>query len=64
MLLDVVARQLLTEARGGAVLVLGVIEHGDGGIERRADGEILLPGDLVRGVRLALRAGAEAHAGG
>mgnify|MGYP000122907361 CR=1 FL=1 len=62
-LLDVVAGELLTEGGGGAVLVLGLIEHGNSCVQRGADDQILLPGDLVGGVSLALGAGAEAHAG-
>ena len=62
-LLDVVAGELLTEGGGGAVLVLGLIEHGNSCVQRGADDQILLPGDLVGGVCLRLGAGAEANAG-
>ena len=33
LLLNIVASQFLTEARGGAVLVLGLVEHRNSGIE-------------------------------
>ena len=56
-LLDVVAGQLLAEAGGGAVLVLGLVKAGNGGVERGAGDEVLLPGDLVGRVSLALGAG-------
>ena len=61
-LLDVVAGEFLTEGGGGAVLVLGLVEHGNSGVQRSADDEVLLPGDLVGGVCLRLGAGAEADA--
>ena len=41
-LLDVVAGELLTEGGGGAVLVLGLIEHGNSCVQRGADDQILL----------------------
>ena len=61
-LLNVVAGQFLTERGGGAVLVLGLVEHGNSGVQRSADDEVLLPGDLVGRVSLRLGAGAEADA--
>ena len=62
-LLDVVAGQLLTEAGGGAILVLGLVQAGNGGVQRGAGHQILLEGHLVGGVSLRLGTGAEAHAG-
>ena len=62
-LLDVVAGQLLAEAGGGAVLVLGLVQAGNGGVQGGAGHQILLPGDLVGRVGLGLGSGAEAHAG-
>ena len=62
-LFDVVAGELLAEAGGGAVLVLGLVETGDSRVQRRAGDEVLLPGDLVGGVSLRLGTGAEADAG-
>lgn len=61
-LLDVVAGEFLTEGGGGAILVLGLVEHGNSGVQRSADDEVLLPGDLVGRVSLRLGAGAEADA--
>ena len=46
-LLNVVAGEFLTEGGGGAVLVLGLVQHGNSGVQRGADDQILLPGDLV-----------------
>ena len=62
-LLNVVAGEFLTEGGGGAVLVLGLVQHGNSGVQRGADDQILLPCDLVGGVCLRLGAGAEANAG-
>ena len=63
VLLNVVAGEFLTEARCGAVFVLGLVEHGNSGIERCAGDEVLLPGDLVGRVRLGFGTGAKADAG-
>ena len=57
VLLNVVAGEFLTEARCGAVFVLGLVEHGNSGIERCAGDEVLLPGDLVWRVRLGFGTG-------
>ena len=62
-LLDVVAGELLTEGGGGAVLVLGLIEAGNGGVQSGAGHQILLEGHLVGSVSLGLGTGAEAYAG-
>ena len=62
-LLDVVAGELLAEAGGGAVLVLGLVQAGNGGVQGGAGHQVLLEGHLVGSVRLGLGTGAEAHAG-
>ena len=59
--LDIVAGQLLTEL-GLGDLVFGLVQTGNGGIERGADDEVLLPGDLVRRMGLRLGAGAKTDA--
>ena len=59
--LDIVAGQLLTEL-GLGDLVFGLVQAGNGGVQRGADDEVLLPGDLVRRMGLRLGAGAKADA--
>ncbi len=61
-LLDVVAGQFLTEDCLG-VLVLGLVQAGNSGIQSSADDKILLPVDLVGSVSLRLSAGSKANAG-
>ena len=61
--LNIVVGEALAELGDVAGLVLLLIEAGDGGVQGGACDQVLLPGDLVGGVGLALRAGAEAHAG-
>ena len=53
-LLDVVAGELLAEAGGGAVLVLGLVQAGHSSIQGGAGHQILLPGDLIGGMGLSL----------
>src|SRR5699024_7391070 len=60
---DVVVSEALAELGDVVGLVFAVIEVDGGHIHRGAGDQILLPGDFVGGVRLALGAGAEAHAG-
>ena len=62
-LLDVVAGEFLTEGGGRAILILGLIQAGNGGIQSGAGHQILLEGHLVGGVGLRLGTGAEAYAG-